>query len=564
MECVHIPRYRHLKRYRQIANSLFRHGFGYLLTQSGLTRFLPSVRRAQKNEETFSHSTRARRLRKLLEELGPTFVKFGQLLSTRPDLVPRDILDELSLLRDRVSPFPYSEARSIIEREMGKPLDEIFAAFEEEPIAAASVGQVHRALLHEGDEVVVKVRRPHITGQMRLDLEILLEMARLADRHTSWGAVYHFGDVVQELQRAVSNELDYLTEAENMEQVRANLRHRRDILIPKVYRQYTTSAVLTMEHISGIRLDRQDQIAATGKKPQEMVRLLVDAIFEQIFDHGLFHADPHPGNLAVSGDGQLILMDFGIVGRLRGERRRQFILFLLGTVNRNPRQIVRSLANMGILSRRIDRKALRRDVEYLMDRYLDVPLGKIELGKTVREILSLAFEYHIRIPPEFTLLAKTLMTLEGVIEELADDLKLLELLKPYTGRLIKERFSPAAVKESVSEQFWETTDFLFSLSRRLNELFERMEVDGFPLQVNYPDLDKAFSHMDRLANRISFSIVLLALSLVIAGLIISSALVATITGETALWRLPIIETGFIIAGGMSVWLLWAILRSGRL
>ena len=559
-----ITRYRHLKRYRQIARSVARHGFGHILTQLGLTGLLPSVRRAAESERALLHLSRAQRLRLLLLDLGPSFVKFGQLLSTRPDLVPRDILEELSRLQDEVPPFPFTEAAAIIEQELGRPWDEIYAAFSAEPLAAASIGQVHCARLPDDTEVVVKIRRPGISVQMESDLEILLEVARFADRHTVWGKVYRTSAVVQELQRAVLEELDFRNEAENALRIRENLRLRKDVIIPRIYTGQTSAAVLTMEKVCGIKFNQPNSLEAAGHDRAQIARLLVDIMFEQIFINGFFHADPHPGNLAVSGDGRLVFMDFGIVGKMRGSRRRQFTLLLLGIVNRNARLLVSSLTDMGFISRRVDRKALRHDVERLMEKYLDLPLRGINLGRAVREVFVLAFEHQIRIPAEFTILGKTLMTLEGVVEDLAPELKLVELLKPYAGELARERLSLPAIRETLTEQASEAGEFFFSLPRRLGEILERTDVEGFPLQLNYPDLDKLFSHLDKQINRLSFSIILLAFSMTMAGLIIGSGLVAGITGETLLWRLPIIEAGFILAGIMAVWLLFAILRSGRL
>lgn len=563
-EVGEIPRYRHFRRYRQVIKSVFRHGFGHLLSQIGLVSLLPSARHAHREDKILLRYSFAKRLRLLLEELGPSFIKFGQLLSTRPDLLPRDVLTELSLLQDNVPSFDYSKVSYAVEEALDKPLSELFAFFEQEPLAAASIGQVHRAGLHTGEKVVVKVRRPGIVSQMETDLEILLDMARLAERHAAWARVYRVKEVVQELSRAIREELDYLIEAENARHFRENFKNRRDVIIPKVYWQFSAASVLVMEEVEGIKLNRPEQLIAAGHDLKNLARRLVEITFVQIFDHGFFHADPHPGNLALNSHDRLVLMDFGIAGRLKKESRRQFVLFLLGLVNRNPRQVVRALSNMGILSRPIDRKALRRDVERLLDKYLDMPLHKVELGRAVREILALAFEYNIRLPSEFALLGKAIMTLEGVIERLTSDLKLVELLQPYAGKLVREHLSPASLSEAAAEQLQELTDFLTSLPRRFNEALDRFDSDGIPLQLNYPDFEKALSHLARLGNRLTFSIALLSFSIIMAGLIIGSGLVAGITRETLLWRLPIVEVGFILAGLMAVWLLLAIIRSGRL
>jgi ubiquinone biosynthesis protein len=537
-----------------------RHGFGHIFTYLGLSQYLPSVRRS---EHTLLEYSRAQRIRLILEDLGPTFVKFGQLLSTRPDLLPRDIIDELTKLQDNVPSVPYDLVEGIIEKDLGRPVAEIFESFEERPLAAASIGQVHRACLHSGEEVVVKVRRPKIVQQMHIDLEILLDAAKAADRHTPWGKIYNFKEIIQELQRSVQDELDFLTEAEHAERIRTNVKNRDDVIIPKIYWDHTSSAILTMELTDGIKLLHREQLLEAGHNPETVVSKLVDLMFTQIFHHGLFHADPHPGNLAVAEDGRIIFMDFGIVGKLTGDRKQQFILFLLGIIGRNPRHLVRSLSKMGVLSRRIDRRKLRRDAERLMDKYLDVPLHRIKLGRAVTEVFTLAYEYQIRIPAEFTLLGKTIMTLEGVIEDLDNNLKLIQLLKPYTGRLLRERYSLSVMKDTAAEQFLETSDFILSLPTRLNDLLDRMDTEGIPVQLNYPDLNTTFLHLDRLANRISFSIVLLSFSIIMAGLIIGSALVASITGAPLLWRLPILEIGFVLAGAMAVWLFYAIYRSGK-
>jgi ubiquinone biosynthesis protein len=559
-----MPKYRHLRRYREIANSLVRHGFGHLLTHFGLSQYLPSVRRARKTENAILELSRAQRVRLLLEDLGPTFIKFGQLLSTRPDLLPRDILNELTCLQDSVPSFPYALVEEIIEQQLGKPVGEAFQSLEEKPLAAASIGQVHRACLHSGEDVVIKVRRPQIVAQMQTDLEILVDMAKFADRRTPWGKVYNFEDVVLELQRSVHDELDYLIEAEHAEQFRSNLANRDDVIIPKIYWDYTTESVLTMQMVDGIKLSHAAKLRKAGHDPANIVIRLVDIMFAQIFHHGLFHADPHPGNLAVAQDGRIIFMDFGIVGKLKGERKQQFILFLLGMISQSPRQLVRSLSKMGVLTRRIDRRELRRDAERLMDKYLDVPLHRLNLGKAVSEIFALAYEYNIRIPSEFTLLGKTIMTLEGVIEDLDKDLKLVELLRPYAGRLVRERFTLDALKDSASDQFFETSDLLLSIPARLNDMLDRVDTEGIPVQINFPDLDTSFLHLDRLANRISFSIVLLSFSIIMAGLIIGAGLVASITGAPLMWRLPIIEIGFFLAAAMAIWLFLAIYRSGKM
>jgi len=558
-------RYRHARRFQTVARVLVHHGFGYLLGQLGLTEYLAFYRRRspQGLDETQPLLTRGERVRRVLEELGPTFVKMGQMLSTRPDLLPEDIRSKLAKLQDQVPPFPFVQAQSLIERELGRPLGEIFPYFDAKPLAAASIGQVYRARLHTGEEVVVKIQRPGIEEIIAVDLEILHAIAQLAEKRTAWGQLYRVVELVEEFRRTLLQEMDYLAEGRNTEHFRQNFRGEATVYIPKVCWEYSTSRVLTMEYVAGVKLGDIARLKEQGQDPKRIAHHLARAILQQILVDGYFHADPHPGNIAVLPGETIVLMDFGMVGRLTQERQRQLIQLVLGLVRRNSGQIVRTVAEMGIGGREVDMEGLRQDVDRLRERYYDVPLSQIKLGEAIGEILDLAFKYRIRIPTEFSLVAKALITMEGIVEELDPALSIVEVAEPFVRRLMRQRLQPGRLWKELGERAGEFGDVFFRLPGRIDRALKQVEDGRLTIKLEHAELRDTLSRMDRISNRLSFSIMLLAFSIIIAGLVVASALV-TGAGGGFLWvKMPFLGIGFVLAVIMGGWLLLAIFRSGR-
>ncbi|MBE3572342.1 MAG: ABC transporter [Moorella humiferrea] len=548
-------RYVHLHRYRQVVNVLARYGFGYLLDQLGLGEL---ILRRPRREAPLSPGAR---LRLALAELGPTFIKLGQILSTRPDLLPPEIIAELARLQDQVPPFPFAEVKQTVEKELGQPLEQLFHEFDPEPLAAASIGQVHRATLPEGDQVIVKVQRPGIAEQVRVDLEILFDLARLAQRHTAYGQIYDFTRMVEEFARSMEGEVDYTREGRHADRLRENLAGNAQVYIPAVYWDYTTVRVLTQEYVEAVKLNDLKEIDRRGYDRRRIAINLTGAIYQQIFVDGFFHGDPHPGNLAVLPGEVIVFMDFGLMGVLSEERQEQFINLMLGIIRRRSQDVLRTLLAMGVVPDGVDRAALKHDIETLRDRYYHLPLSQISLGRAVEELLQLAFKYRLRLPPELTLLAKTLITLEGLARKLDPTLELAELAEPYGRELLRRRFSAGALWQALADNLSFTWEMLQHLPRQLQHIVDMLEGGELTLKIELLNLRSLVRQMDRIINKLTMSVVLLAFSIIMASLIISTALGAP--GNSLFFRLPTLEFGFGAAGLMLLWLLAAMWRGGR-
>lgn len=556
--------YSRLGRLREIVQVLFRYGFGYLVDQLDLKELLSPFDRARKVAEEEAPS-RGVRLRRALEDLGPTFVKLGQLLSTRPDLLPPDVVSELAKLQDRVPPFPFADVRQVVAAELGQELDEVFASFDPEPVGSASLGQVHRAQLPDGRQVVVKVQRPGVERTIRTDLLVLADLARLADQRTAWGRIYRFSEMVEEFSRALNEELDYTAEARHAERLAAAFHEDPNVHIPSIYWEFTTTRVLTQEYLAGIKLEDHATLRAAGYSLPRLAERLTQAMLKQILEVGCFHADPHPGNILVLPGEVIGFLDFGLVGYLSRERKETFLRLILAVHRHQTDVLVQGLKELGTTTVPLQESELRRDIELMLDKYYGLPLARIHLGQAIRELMDVAFRHHLRLPADFTLLAKTLLTLEGVVTALDPQLSLLQVMEPIARNYLRERLAPRHLLASAGKRMGEYITLAEDLPRLLKGLLEQATGGKLKLSWELPELEASLRRLDRISNRLSFSMVLLAFSIIMASLILGSAIIGPAAGaRSLLWRLPILELGFLTAGIMVGWLIWAIFRSGRI
>ncbi len=539
--------------------ALMRHGFGYMVEEMGLHRML-AIPLKLARRDVHGIRTLAERIRLVLEELGPTFVKLGQLASTRSDLLPENVINELVKLQDQVPPFPGEEARQIIELELGMSLEEMLETFQEQPVAAASIGQVHLGKLHTGEMVAIKVQRPGVSRVVQRDLEILQDLISLAKRHLEWVAQYNVEEIIEEFSKSMREELDYNIEGRNMERIGQNFEKDRRIHIPKTYWNYTSARVLTMEFVDGIHMGKPDDIVEQGLKLPEVAQRLVDSMLQQIFIDGFFHADPHPGNLLALRDGRIAYLDFGMMGRLSSDTKNGMAGFVIALLRKNTDSMVRAVMRLGFVPEDINMSALRNELERLREKYYDLPFSQIDLGEALNEMFAIIRQYKIDIPTDLALLGKALITLEGVIERLDPSLSILNMAEPFGRRLLSERYSPSKIRQRITDGAFQAVEILTDLPRQASELSRVIRSGKLKVEVSVPELGELLHKMDQISNRLAFSIVLLAFSIIMVGLIIGSSL----RDQTPiLWGLPVVEIGFAIATLMVIWLLVVIFRSGR-
>lgn len=553
-------RYNQIKRLREIAGVFIKYGFFNQLQQLGLLKYMKvyPLRKSQREEnETL---TRGQRLRLALEELGPAFVKLGQILSTRREIIPADVISELENLQNQVAPISYGEIKKQVEGELEGSLSELFLEFKKTPLAAASIAQVHRASLKNGKKVVVKVQRPGIQKKIAADVTIIEEVAVFLDNKTKYGKLYDFTALARDFKKTLFKELDFRIEARNINIFQKNFRNHKDILFPSVYQKYSTKKVLTMDFIPGVSLGKVEALKKRKLDPVLLARRLTHCILEQILKDGFFHGDPHPGNIRVLSDNRIVFLDMGIVGKIGEEKRIQFFKMIAGITWKNSKLIVQSISELGAMEEQVDLKQLEGEIDTLRDEYLEIPLNDIQIGEFLNEIFQLAFQYKIRIPNEIAMIAKTLIILEDIVSRLDPTLNILEIARPITKQLAKDVYSPKRLGRQMGENILDTGKLIAQMPSSLLNILKRLERHDLNMIVNFKNEAQIIKTLNKIANQLSFSIALLALGIVISGFIIGLSFQGDgfgLLGNT------FVTLGLLVSIMMGGWLIISIIKSGR-
>lgn len=551
--------FKSLRRLQEIFAILAKYGFEDVITNSTLRNLVSERRRVtwtRQDRPVFEY-TRWERMRMAAEELGPTFVKLAQVLSNRPDILPDPLIKEFEKLQDRVPPFPFSQAREIIESETGMYLEDLFDEFDEKPLASASIGQVHRAKLKTGEEVVVKIQRPNIQERVHQDLAILKEGVSRADRYLKKQGMLNADDIVRAFERSMSKELDYRTEARNIDRFRKQYGDFKTFYIPKAYREFSTDKILIIEFVRGCKLTDAAQIRKWGYNPKKILENGMDIYLTQIFEFGMFHADPHPGNVLVRPDGVICLIDFGMVGQLMPTDKYAFAGVFIGMARQDAKAMASSMRKLAIEDNITDMRAFQQDLSELIEDYATLDVSEGSIADMTAALQKIMFDYQMKVPGSVFLVFRAFAILEGIGKTMYPDFKTYEFIKPYGVKILKERLKPANLFSELSDRFEQISSLVSTLPVDFKQILQKAQKGKLHFEIEHQGYGYLLKKMDSLTNR-------LAITFIIVALIIGSSItmLAKFPDEFMTpYGIPYISfLGLVSAGVLFVILAYSIIR----
>ncbi len=551
-------------RIRQIINVFLKYGFGKVIDQIHLGRFIPFRSRIK----TFGQwppvksPSAPEQLRMAFAELGPSFIKLAQILSSRPDLITTRFADEFKKLQDRVPPFPTDEAFRIIEDETGKKLEEVFATVDRVPIAAASIAQVFQGKLLDGSDIIIKVQRPRIREQIETDIGILFYAASLLEKYLPESNFFNPTGIVEEFARTVRKELDFLEESRNCLRFRKYFETMPDVFIPNIFEKFTTHKIIVMERVEGVRIDDIEGIIRLGLDRPKLAKAGVNAYFKMILEDGFFHADPHAGNIFAMPSGKIGFMDFGIVGRVSLELRETMANTFLALINKDFDSLVDQYIELGLVPEHVDLDAFRREFKADLWEFLEPLYGmtikEINFAEYLDIVTHLAIKHKMKIPSDLLLINKAMLILENIGRELDPDFDFISVAEPYASKIVRERLKPGRLFTKARKNAMEITDFAVLFPKQLRQIVRKVLKDDFHIKMTHIGLDRLIRDMDRSSNRIAFG-------MIISAILLSSAIMhSTGAGPTILGFSLLGMSAFFFALVLGVWLIISIIRSGRL
>ncbi len=561
-EILQVPR--RTRRIANISSVLVSEGFGYVVNRLRLGRFLPARLRITGRSRFVEPTDLPERLANVLEKLGPTAVKFGQMLSTRPDLLPPEYARELQRICHHVAPFPAQEARSILERELGSEVGEIFDDFDDEPVASGSIAQVHKARLKSGKVVVVKVRRPRIKRTVEDDIAIMHYLATQADRLEEFKPL-RVPLLVEEFSEGIRREMNLLSEAADTHKFHAAFLDDKSLVVPKVYWDFCSPAILTMEMVDGVFLSDFSQSTGPERSPgldRRVSMVILDRFLRQYFELGYFHADPHTGNILLTDDNRVALIDFGLTGRLGDELRSRLGAFIIALGKKQFELAAHVLAETGAFPPDVDEEAFEAETAALLERYYHIPFEKIDMQQAFQDVMHIVRKHNGMMPRNFVLLGKSLVTVGGMINQLSAGINAAELVAPYAQNLVIEKFKPETVSKRLTEHAYEFSTLLRTMPRDLRQLIGRLKSGAIEFAIDHRGLERYLLDLDRTGNR-------LALSIILAAILISSTTILTAElGPSVVifgWEASALGLmGYLFGFILGIWLVLGIFRSGTI
>ena len=551
--------WRHMHRYRQILGILLKYGFGDVVDVARrdlIGRFGDKVIPLL-GKHVDSSMSRAERLRYAAEELGPTFVKLAQVLSMRPDLVPPDVAAELQKLQDEVSPFSYERVRSIIKEELKQELETAFSHIDEQPLAAASIAQVHRATLHDGRQVVIKIQRPDIEEVINVDLEILSDLAAVLVHHSLNSVVSDPVAVVEEFNRSIHRELDFLSEGRNIHRFGRLFADDPTVLIPSFYPELSSPRVLVMDFVDGIKASHLEELEREGLDPTVIAERGTQLILKQVFQHGFFHADPHPGNILVLEGNVIAPLDFGMVGNLDESTIEALGSALSGIIHKDTNRILRAFEALGITHDVTNRIALRSDINGFVSQYYEVPLQELQVSGLLKEVFDIFRAHQMTLPSNLSLMLKALVTVEGLGRLLHPDFDMVSEVRPYVSQLMFRRYDPRRRFRDLLNVFDDFSNLVEELPQGMRDTLRKVNAGELRIQFEHRNLEKLTKEFNQSSNRISSAVI-------IAALIIGSSLVMQVPVGPDFLGFPVLGVlGYLVASVLGLILLWNIFRSKR-
>ena len=542
----------HLTRSREIASVLIGHGWDYLLHNSERGKLKP--------KHTLQHRplTRPEHLRSALEELGTTFIKLGQILSTRADLLPPDYLAELSKLQDSALAVPFEAIREAILKELGQPIEQVFRQFDPKPLAAASIGQAHAATLKDGTEVVVKIRRPGVVEQVEEDLKILKELADAVTGRLEFADRYDIPGIVEEFSETLRAELDYIREGHNAERFAENFGEEHRLHIPRVYWETSTSRVLTLERIRGTKISDVAGLDQQGIDRPALARFATDVVMRMVCEHGFFHADPHPGNFFIESDGTIGLIDFGMVGILDEQTQAHLADLLIYINHQDADRLVDVLLDLGVTKKRIDRASLRHDVQHLLSTYWGLPLGELRISALLNDVSAAMRKNHLHLPSNLSLLVKTVIMIEGLGVKLDPKFRMTTALESYADRLIMRKYSPVKLIRNLGHASLDLARLGTEMPQHLRRIVNATEKGTLLVGVRPEGFDPIINRFEKISNRIVLGVITAAF---INGLAVLTSVYRPPGWES--WAWVVFAFGFLCALTLGIYLAINILRVRR-